>query len=56
MTTRRRTLTGWQAYCLVCNGGGKVLHSGSKVACEHEATSHGNLYGHNVTILDKRED
>jgi hypothetical protein len=42
-----------EAYCLNCLGGGKSLLVGGKRAAEREATSHGNLYRHNVTILTR---
>jgi hypothetical protein len=53
-TREDRTMTTkYEAYCLVCCGGGKTLTVGSKRAAERAATSHGNAYGHNVTILSR---
>jgi hypothetical protein len=46
----------YRAFCLVCCGGGKVLTQGTKRECEREAVSHGNLYGHEVTLLEGTGD
>lgn len=46
MTTKR-----YEAYCLMCCGGGKTLATGGKRECERAAVSHGNVYGHNVTLI-----
>ena len=42
----------YEAYCLVCLGGGKSLGDfPDKRAAEVAATSHMNLYSHNVTVF-----
>ena len=47
MTTKR-----YEAYCLICAGGGKSLGDyPSKRAANVAATGHMNLYSHNVTIF-----
>lgn len=47
--------TTYEAWCLHCCGGGKLLASGTKAHCERACTSHQRMngHGHDCTILEK---
>ena len=50
---REKTKKEFEAFCLVCCGGGKTLEIGSKKDCERSASSHSSAYKHNVTVLER---